>query len=223
MTNPKIGLNPGDPSEARPDPLSPSSLAQVPDADALWVDYDLAAYRFNEADDNRNLPDRPKVMDRLEARMVEAKHKLLAAVRDAVLSAERNRLFALTTEAVVEAAARAIRSVDCGSKSFYELPWVTQELYRGMARAALPLLLAPEVARREAVEWERDRLARVVQIAEDEATRYADRVNAAEAERDRLREALEHIRRKLLPLHRALTPTESAIEQACDAALAGDV
>lgn len=32
-------------------------------------------------------------------------------------------------------------------------------------------------------------------------------------------EAVENIRRKLLPLHRALTPTESAIEQACDDAL----
>lgn len=75
-----------------------------------------------------------------------------------------------------------------------------------------PLLAEIERLKGEVAEWERTADGTVL-----DAVRLS-RVAVAEAQK--LREALDRIRR-LLPLHRALTENESIIEQTCDALLGG--
>lgn len=71
---------------------------------------------------------------------------LLLAVQSAVLSAERTRLLAMTPEEVVEAATRAVMNVWCDSDGIPDTGHVE------FVRAAAPILLAPEIQRREQAE-----------------------------------------------------------------------
>src|SRR6478736_5008611 len=132
-------------------PLSPSSLAQVPEVSVAFDTVHHHAACFHEVSDTKR-EDVPEWTEKLRV----ADDTLVAAIRDAVLSAERQRLLSLTEEAVVEAAVDADRGAPlcakCDVDDIYQRsPENCIECARLRIRAALPLLLAPEVAKREAV------------------------------------------------------------------------
>lgn len=101
------------------------------------------------------------------ARSAAETHVAVLALESAIAShavqAERARLLALTEESVVEEAAKALQLSDreayADTQTGDEPSWEesdekTREDYRRCVRAAAPLLVAGEVAKREAVEAE---------------------------------------------------------------------
>lgn len=107
----------------------------------------------------------------------EEMDKVVSAVRDAVLSAERTRLVAMTSEQVVEAAAVAI--ADAHEFDLHRMSetqpvatFISKNGFRRFAEAALPVLLGPEVAKREAVERERDFAFECVKASEADGIAY---------------------------------------------------
>ena len=196
------------------DPLSPSALAQVPEVDNALEALENGAADVVGASEFDSAREMRKAEKRLPA--------LRLAVIDAVLSAERQRLLGMTPEVVVEAAAKAMLATRHSTPD--NQPHATLEglwgpsianRSRNEVRAVLPILLAPEVAKREAAERERDR-------AVDLVTQAVGWKDAAEAERDRLKAAGNAIEREYL--EGGLKPTRLSGNEAIDglrAALSG--
>lgn len=146
-------------------PLSPSAL-MVPEVNKKFIQYRNVLYGTN-----------PFPMD-LDA----AGDELTAAIRDATLAAHTATLAGMTPEAVMAKAADKARwslryavlteDGDPRRLTLDDMPRIAEDAIR----AALPVLLGPEVEKREAAEWN--------------AVKSAERQVAAEAERDRMREAL---------------------------------
>lgn len=179
----------------KPDPLSPEALAAVAEVRKARADIENRLGDWCVTDTQC-----PETREHLD--WPEAFDRYLLAVRDATLKAERERLLALTPEEVVEAAERAGIATGCScGQSPCQFP--------RQLRAALPVLLAPEIAKREAAEWN--------------AVKSAERQTAAEAERDRMRAALEELARpKRSPIdHEHALQCIAAIRRRARAALGG--